>query len=181
MAENRNLILEALEASEAGTIALGTHRVRMLELRLAPWTGPRPDSLPGDCRKRGGLVIGAAGEMSCTEVDVVRRLRAAGWEAGWVQGFPCGRPRWSRWIWQELPAPVDAVNHRVQEALGGRGPSRSGHPDVAAMAGGRPVYVECKVADEPTATQARWLAAAIDHRIVAVRDYLVVRAVIAGA
>ena len=175
------MLLEALGARDAGTIALGTHRVRVVELALAPWAGARPDSLTDDCRKRGGLVTGATGEMSCTEVEVVRRLRAAGWEAGWVQGFPCGRARWDRWIWQELPTRVEAINRRVQESLGGRATSRSGHPDVAAMVGDRLLYVECKVGDEPTATQARWLAAAVDRRVLAVRDYVIVRAAIAQA
>lgn len=86
-----------------------------------------------------------------------------------------------RWSWQELPTRVEAANRRVQEALGGRATYRSGHPDVAAMVGGRPVYVECKVADEPTATQVQWLAAAVDHRVVAVRDYVIVQASIAQA
>ena len=86
-----------------------------------------------------------------------------------------------RWSWQELPTRVEAANRRVQEALGGRATSRSGHPDVAAMVGGRPVYVECKVGDEPTATQARWLAVAVDRRVIAVRDFVVVRAAIAQA
>jgi hypothetical protein len=107
---------------------------------------------------------------------VVRRLRAAGWEAGWVQGFPCGRARWGDWIWQDLPSPVEAANHRIQAALRRRPSSRSGHPDVAVWTGDRLAYLECKVGDEPTATQARWLAATVDHRVVAVRDFVVVRA-----
>jgi len=169
-------VIEALRATDAGVIALGTHRVRQLEIPLAVWTGARPDSLGDDCRKRGGLVVGSDGEMSCTEVEVVRRLRTAGWDAGWVQGFPCGRARWSRWIWQDLPARVDTTNRRVQEALGNRATSRSGHPDVAAIVGDLLVCLECKVGDEPTATQARWLAAAVDRRVLAVRDFVVLRA-----
>jgi hypothetical protein len=38
------------------------------------------------------------------------------------------------------------------------------------------VCLECKVGDEPTATQARWLAAAVDRRVLAVRDFVVLRA-----
>jgi hypothetical protein len=99
------------------------------------------------------------------------------WALGhWVQGFPCGRARWSRWIWQALPPPIDTANRRVQGALETSPSSRSGHPDVAVIADGRVLYVECKVGDEPTATQARWLAAAIGHGVVSVRDYVVVRA-----
>jgi len=169
-------VLLALSATDAGTIALGSHRVRQLEISLAPWTGARADSLADDCRKRGGLVVGSDGPMSCTEVEVVRGLRAAGWDAGWVQGFPCGRTRWSDWIWRDLPPLVDDANRWVQGALGSRPSSRSGHPDVAAIVGSRVVYVECKVADEPTESQARWLAAAVDLGVVTVRDFVVVRA-----
>ena len=167
---------DALGATDAGTIALGAHYVRLLEIPLAAWTGGRTDLLADDCRKRGGLIVGTDGQMSCTEVEVVRRLRAAGWEAGWVQGFACGRARWSRWIWQELPPRIGDANRRVQEALGGRASSRSGHPDVAAIAGDHLVYLECKVGDEPTATQARWLAAAVEHGVASASGYLVVRA-----
>jgi len=39
-------------------------------------------------------------------------------------------------------------------------------------------YVECKVADEPTESQARWLAAAVDLGVVTVRDFVVVQAAI---
>lgn len=179
MTETRARLIEALGATDAGWIALGSHRVRQLEIWLAPWPGARPDSLADDCRKRGGLVVGADGQVTCTEVEVVRRLRAAGWDAGWVQGFPCGRARWSDWIWQTLPPLVDDANRRVQVALGGRATSRSGHPDVAAIVDGRVVYVECKVEDEPTTTQARWLRAAVDRRVIAIRAFVVVRAAIA--
>ena len=38
-------------------------------------------SMAEDCNKRGGRLTGDAGELSCAEVEIVKRLRAAGWEA----------------------------------------------------------------------------------------------------
>ncbi len=53
------------------------------------WTGP-PLGMSEDCNKRGGRIIGGDDELSCAEVEIVRRLRAEGWDAAWVSKFHCG-------------------------------------------------------------------------------------------
>jgi hypothetical protein len=75
-----------LDALGAASCAWRTLRTRegteleawVCEVAFPPYLGARPDSLSGDCRKRGGLIAAADGSMSCAEVEVVKLLRAAG-------------------------------------------------------------------------------------------------------
>jgi hypothetical protein len=139
------------------------------------WAGPRPDSLSEDCRKRRSLLVAPDGRMSCIEVEVVRLLRAR-WQAGWVQGFPCGSRRWEDSIWRTLPDPAHELNKRVQAARGRtRTSSFSGHPDVVVTDGHDVLYIECKVEDSLKESQIDWFGRALGQNIVKLGQVLVVQ------
>lgn len=132
-----------------------------LELAVIPLTfGLRPGPPLGmaeDCNKRGGRVIGDQDELSCAEVEIVKRLRRAGWEAAWFQAFKCGRRRWSAYIADAVDLPP-AVQH-VQRHAGGS----AGHPDVIAWRGERVVAIESKgPGDRLKDSQIQWFARARD-------------------
>ena len=91
-----------------------------------------------DCNKRGGRVIGEADDLSCAEVEIVRRLRAAGWDAAWFQAWRCGRKRWGQYIRDQSELP--SVVQRIQRDAGAAG----GHPDVIAWHGDRVLAIESK-------------------------------------
>ncbi len=146
-------------------------------LRVTRWTGDRPFSLSDDCRKQGSLLLGPDGQMSCMEVEVGRLLRTQ-WQAGWVQGFPCGGLRWGESIWKTLPEPIGVINERVQAARGQRRVTTfSGHPDVAVTDGSRVVYIECKMEDNLKPSQIEWFGEAVNRKIIGVGQVLVVHGV----
>ena len=129
------------------------------EIDFAPYVGSSPDSLPLDCRKRSGLVAAADGSMSCAEVEVVRRLRAAGFaDAGWLA--TCGQATWA-----EFQRP----RTRIRDDLEALGPGRQvgvpqsgvGAPDVASLSGPHPIFVECKGTEPLQVNQAAWITAAL--------------------
>ena len=119
------------------------------------YEGRRYDSLPWDCRKKGGLVAADDGAISCSEVEVTKRLRAAGFaDAGWLA--TCG----SR-LWAAHQRPRSAVREAVESAFPGRSlglPSNgAGAPDVVALRGPHPMFVECKGGERLQDNQAGWL------------------------
>ena len=122
--------------------------VPVVPLSFTLWIGP-PLGMEEDCNKRGGRVVGDSGELSCAEVEIVKRLRNAGWGAAWVSQFRCGERRWGKYrsMAGELPKPVRDLERRI-------GMGQPGRPDVVAWAGDRIVYVESKSARDrvkPTA------------------------------
>ena len=106
-------------------------------LEFPLWEGPRL-SMRQDCNKRGGRVLGDVGELSCAEVEIVKRLRRAGWDAYWYQAFRCGRERWRPYIWDAAPHPEGV---RALQASAGAG---GGHPDIIGWSGDRIVALESK-------------------------------------
>jgi hypothetical protein len=75
----------------AGIVPLaGGFSVRLATMRITAWGGASSGTLADDCRKGSSLLTADDGSMSCIEVALVRRLRASGLDAGWVQAFPCG-------------------------------------------------------------------------------------------
>ena len=109
----------------------------VVPLEFELWDGPRL-TMAEDCNKRGGRVVGDRGELSCAEVEIVKRLRASGWQAAWIQSFKCGRLTWGDYIADARDLP-DAV--RAIQAVAG---SAGGHPDVLAWKDDRVVAIESK-------------------------------------
>ncbi len=96
-----------------------TLALKVVSLTFDLWDGPRLH-MQEDCNKRGGRVVGDQGELSCAEVEIVKRLRRAGWEAGWFQAFRCGRRRWSAYVSEahQLPDVVRAFSARLARKAG---------------------------------------------------------------
>jgi hypothetical protein len=139
----------------------------VIPILLDLWQGPKLH-MQEDCNKRGGRVVGDEGELSCAEVEIVKRLRRVGWDAAWVQAFKCGRRRWSAYI-QDVPDFPDAVG-RVQAGAG----SARGHPDVLAWKGDRVVAIESKgPGDRLKPSQIEWFLRALKAG-VAPRDVAMV-------
>lgn len=111
--------------------------LRVIPLEFELWQGPRL-SMAEDCNKRGGRVVGDLGELSCAEVEVVKRLRAADWGAAWFQAWKCGRKSWGHYIAElaDLPEAVRAIQRIAGEA--------GGHPDVLGWTGDRVIALESK-------------------------------------
>jgi hypothetical protein len=135
--------------------------VAVIPLEFELWEGPFL-GIREDCNKRGGRVVGDQGELSCAEVEIVKRLRGAGWDAWWVQAFRCGRARWSTYI-RDVPNFPESVR-RIQLNAG----EGAGHPDVIAWSGERVVAIESKSpTDKLRASQVSWFAAALNAGIAA--------------
>jgi hypothetical protein len=129
--------------------------VAIARLRFSPWVGP-PLTMAEDCNKRGGRLVGDAGELSCAEVEIVKRFREAGWQAAWIQAFRCGHRLWSAYIGEPLKMPE--VVQRIQRIAGTGG----GHPDIVAWKANRVVFIESKgPGDSVKASQAEWFKRAI--------------------
>ena len=132
----------------------------VVPLRFSLWPGP-PLGMREDCNKRGGRVIGDAGDLSCAEVEIVKRLRAGGWDAWWVQAFRCGRARWHAFI-SDGAELSDAVRH-LQATAG----SGVGHPDVIAWRDDRVVAIESKgPGDALRPSQIEWFSRALEAGIL---------------
>lgn len=97
-----------------------------------------------DCDKRGGRVTGDAGELSCAEVEIVKRLRRAGWDAAWVSAFGRGERRWGAYR-----ARPSALSQWVRDFEARLGLGASGRPDVVAWTHDMLVYIEAKARPMP--------------------------------
>jgi hypothetical protein len=130
--------------------------VLVVPASFPPWVGP-PLGMAEDCNKRGGRVIGDAGELSCAEVEIVKSLRRAGWDAAWVSAFRCGERRWGgyRLAPTLLPGWVRDLEARI-------GLGEAGRPDVVAWTPARVLYLESKgPSDSIKVHQAAWMSAVL--------------------
>ena len=114
------------------------------------------------------LILGDDGQRSVAEIEVVRRLRHAGWEAAWIDTFS-GAPAWMR-PWTDrgigLPTPVASTVARLRSAS-----APEGRPwDVIAWRDKRILFLEAKRrhGDRLRPGQIAWLEAAVRKRLVEV-------------
>src|SRR4051794_37217309 len=125
----------------------------VIRMQFTPWSGP-PLGMAEDCNKRRGRVIGRDGDLSCAEVETVRRLRGGGWDAGWFNTFGCGRRRWGEYMVSESAFPHAAreIVRAVRASLGARG----GVPDVVVWSRQEVGFVECKGPGDRLERQQAW-------------------------
>jgi hypothetical protein len=128
--------------------------VPVVRMEFIPWPGP-PLGMAEDCNKRGGRVTGEADDLSCAEVEIVRRLRGAGWKTSWVSAFRCGERRWGTYRLASRTLPVQVRNLEVRVGVGD-----NGRPDVVAWTGQRVLYLESKgPSDRLKPGQIAWMTA----------------------
>ncbi len=146
---------------------------------FAPFTGERLDNHAYDCAKKGNLVAGPDGQLSCAEIAMVRRFLASDWNAGWVA--TCGQRNDD---WRSLMlVPVAPANPtmpvppllppRLASILVRHG--ESGYPDIIAwQSPRRPRLVEMKGPGDRGTAQAAWLRLAFAAGTIAPEDFLLV-------
>jgi hypothetical protein len=111
------------------------------------------------------LIVGDDGQRSIAEIEIVRRLRHAGWEAAWIDTFG-GAPAWMR-PWTDkgigLPTPVASTVARLRSAS-----APEGRPwDVIAWRDDRILFLEAKRRhrDRLRPGQVAWLDGAIRQHL----------------
>lgn len=145
------------------------------------WPHTEPSHHELNCRKSKALTTDVDGEMSCAEIDAVRRFISHDWNAGWLA--TCGRsnPQWRRFMLAARrpgsgakTEPLPLVPDRIAPVLAAGG--RSGYPDVVAWRNElQPVFAELKGPGDTGTAQADWLRAALDAGRVSLNDFLLVR------
>jgi hypothetical protein len=112
------------------------------------------------------VVANEDGRLSFAEIEIAKRLRAAGWQAGWLDAFGRAPETWKPWIinTDDLPeatrARFVAIHDMIAEQNGR--PGSSGRPDIVAWQGDRTAFIELKgPRDRLSKEQARWGAAAL--------------------
>lgn len=136
------------------------------EVEFQLW--PRPDGAPRppwSVTYGKTQIVGEAGEWSVAEIELVRRMRAGGWSAGWVDTFGSAPEAWNSWIVDpgELPIALRRSYRAITNDTGTIG--TGGQPDVVAWRGDTladAVFVEYKgPSDKVRSGQDAWLAAAL--------------------
>jgi hypothetical protein len=103
------------------------------------------------------------GTRTIAEIELVRRLREAGWCAGWVDTFGSAPHVWNEWLVKpnSLPLPLRASYEAITRAAGSTG----GKPDIVAWQGeslADAVFVEYKgPSDRVRPGQDIWFRAAL--------------------
>jgi hypothetical protein len=106
------------------------------------------------------------GTWTVAEIELVRRLRAAGWCAGWVDTFGTAPQVWTEWLVSppSLPVPLRDSYETITKAAGSTG---GGKPDILAWQGealADAVFVEYKgPSDRVRPGQDAWFRAALLH------------------
>jgi VRR-NUC domain len=104
------------------------------------------------------------GTWTVAEIELVRRLRDAGWRAGWVDTFGSAPHLWTEWLVKpnSLPLPMRASYEAITRAAGSTG---GGKPDIVAWQGeslADAVFVEYKGPnDKVLPGQDIWFRAAL--------------------
>src|SRR5439155_3488141 len=149
-----------LEHLSLGSDLLGWHA----EVRFERWSQrPGAPTLPWSDTYGKTQIVGEGGARSVAEVELVRRLRAAGWSAGWVDTFGSAPAAWASWIVtpDALPPPLRAAYVGIRAAATS---SASGRPDVVGWRGDAlpdVVFVEYKGPnDDVRSGQESWFRTA---------------------
>jgi hypothetical protein len=156
-------------ASAPSVLGPGEAPVERIAMRFPLW----PKAV-GDWRmsygKHASLVQGGDRSLSCAEVEIVRRFRAADYEAVWIDNFGSSPAAWSWASGRDTSLPsVVAARHvalkaEVRTATGKVG----GCWDVIAWRGSELIYLESKGPDDfikPGQRAWRAAAASIDPAI----------------
>ena len=163
--------LGAVRPEEATSIRLASGSrvdVPTIRLRFREWKerAPAQGSLGGWSDTYGKpLIVGDDGQRSVAEIEMVRRLRHAGWEAAWIDTFG-GAPAWMR-PWTDrgmgLPTSVASTVARLRLAS-----ASEGRPwDVIAWRDDRCLFLEAKRrhSDRLRPGQIAWLDGAVRQRM----------------
>lgn len=143
----------------------GDLRVWVAETSFPAWpvTEARDHSL--NCQK-GRNLVNHRGEMSCAEIEIVRRFRDTSvWRAGWLATCGQRNPVWRRFMYTPtapkrsvLDVPIEVLPPDLA-ALVLRG-GRSGWPDVISWDESRAqvVFIEAKGPGDDGTSQVPWIA-----------------------
>jgi hypothetical protein len=109
-------------------------------------------------------VVGDDGRWSVAEIELVRRLRAGGWSAGWIDTFGSAPSAWAGWLVHpgELATPLRRSFNAITDDASVSG---GGKPDVIAWRGDAlsdAVFIEYKgPSDRVRPGQDAWLESAL--------------------
>jgi hypothetical protein len=136
------------------------------EVQFSLWRAPvDAPKLPWAVTYGKTQIVGDDGEWSVAEIELVRRMRSGGWNAGWIDTFGSAPKAWSSWLLHpgELPTELRRAFNAITNDTGTTG--KGGSPDVIAWRDGRlqdAVFIEYKgPSDKVRPGQDLWLRAAL--------------------
>lgn len=137
-----------------------------VEVHFEPWQAPfGAPKLPWSITYGKTQVLDDDGGRSVAEIELVRRMRGGGWNAGWVDSFGSAPDAWRQWLVDpgELPTPLRRSYNAITNDTGVSG--KGGRPDIIAWNGDSlagAVFIEYKgPKDRIRPGQDAWLEAAL--------------------
>jgi|ERR1700722_15927667 len=128
-------------------------------LEFVPWIPPPSSAkLPWSETYGKTLLSRDDGSLTVGEIEIVRRFRDAGWQAGWVDTWGKAPQKWAEWIVtsKSLPRALRTLYRAITNAVN---PCGSGSPDIIAWREGSlssAVFVESKLKDSIRPDQEKW-------------------------
>ena len=108
---------------------------------------PSPKVPPLTKKERYGktAIIGGDGHWSVVEIELTRRLRKFGWNAGWLDTYGGAPKEWAAWLVEpeSLPPTLRDFIRDIDRSTERRG----GKPDIVAWQGDsadKAIFLECK-------------------------------------
>lgn len=138
---------------------------------IPPLSSPKP---PWSETYGKTLMARDDGPWTVAEIELVRRFRKAGWQAGWVDTWGKAPQKWSEWIVtpESLPLPLGSSYRVTSNAVG---PDGGGSPDVIAWREdsiASAVFIESKMEDAIRPDQEKWFreakSAGVSHNQCAI-------------
>jgi hypothetical protein len=129
------------------------------DLEFVPWIPPASSPKPQRSETYGKtLMAGDNSSLTVGEIELVRRFRQAGWQAGWVDTYGRAPQKWAEWIVtrESLPLPLGSSYRAISDAVD---PEGGGRPDVIAWREGSiasAVFIESKMKDAIRPDQEKW-------------------------